>query len=339
MSNAYKIESEKPFNSNIFFKNRMFEIDSGPNIFLGFRDHIKRKGVLINTIDIKSNLAVHKYVYCDVPYPWQYRLWFKIIQTAKAKNVLFCFESPVVNPFNYIKCIHKLFNRVYTWNDRLVNNKKYFKFYLPRVNPRGGVKPKNFRSKKFLVLINSNKAVPLIFKLLSPFKSDLYIERVKAIEFFEKTIPDKFDLYGRGWNKARKFSIKDNLFGFKRFKSYKGEIKNKLGLLSNYKFCICYANTSADGYIGSGIFDCFKAGCVPIYWGAPNIEKYIPKDCFIDFRDFKNYGGLLDFLNSIDEEKYNGYIKNAKKFLASKETMETWFEKGFEKVFLESIST
>lgn len=338
-NNAYKIVSLKPFNNNVFFKNRVFEVDNGHNIFVGFRDRIKRNKVLINTIDIKSNLPVYKYVYCDVPYPWQYRLWFEIIRTRKEKNILFCFESPIVNPFSHIKCIHKLFSRVYTWNGRVVDNKKYFKFYIPLINFGVGIEPKNFPSRKFLVLISANKTVPLIFRLLSPFKSDLYKERIKSIEFFEKVIPDKFDLYGRGWNKARKFSTKDKLFGFKRFKSYKGEIANKLELLSNYKFCICYENTSADGYITEKIFECFKAKCVPIYWGAPNIEKYVPKNCFINFRDFKDYSDLLDFLNSIDEEKYNEYIKNANEFLASKKTRETWFEKGFEKVFLKSIST
>lgn len=332
-----KIVSLKPFNNNVFLKNRVFEAEYSTNIFVGFSDRIKRNNVLINTIDIKPDLPAHKYIYCDVPYPWQYSFWFKIIRTKKEKNILFYFESPIVNPFNHIKCIHKLFSRVYTWNDRLVDNKKYFKFYIPKTNSRSGIKPKTFQSRKFLALVNANKTVPLIFRLLSPFKSDLYRERVKSIAFFEKAIADEFNLHGKGWNKARKFSVRDNLFGFKTFKSYKGGFKNKLELLSDYKFCICFENTSADGYITEKIFDCFKAGCVPIYLGAPNIKKYIPEDCFIDFRDFRDYGELLEFLKSIKEEKYNEYITNANEFLTSKQTIETWFEEGFEKVFLESI--
>ncbi len=65
------------------------------------------------------------------------------------------------------------------------------------------------------------------------------------------------------------------------------------------------------------IFDCFFAGIVPIYYGAPNIEEYIPKNTFINFRDFKNYKELDLFLKSVDEDAYNLYMKNIRIFLNS----------------------
>jgi hypothetical protein len=60
--------------------------------------------------------------------------------------------------------------------------------------------------------------------------------------------------------------------------------------LEKYKFSICYENArDTPGYITEKIFDCFFAGCVPIYWGANNITDHIPKECFIDKRDFEDY--------------------------------------------------
>ena len=91
------------------------------------------------------------------------------------------------------------------------------------------------------------------------------------------------------------------------------------------------------GYITEKIFDCFKARSVPIYWGASDIEKYIPKDCFIDFRDFASYEDLLNFLTSIDEKRYNFYIDNIEKLLADKKFLSQWFEVGFSKFFLEHV--
>ena len=41
------------------------------------------------------------------------------------------------------------------------------------------------------------------------------------------------------------------------------------------------------GYISEKIFDCFFAGTVPLYLGAPDIEDYIPADTFIDLRQFR----------------------------------------------------
>ena len=39
---------------------------------------------------------------------------------------------------------------------------------------------------------------------------------------------------------------------------------------------------NVNGYVTEKIFDAFKAGCVPVYWGAENITKYVPAECFID---------------------------------------------------------
>src|SRR5207244_2755686 len=86
----------------------------------------------------------------------------------------------------------------------------------------------------------------------------------------------------------------------------------------NYKFCFCYENMGEqEGYITEKIFDSFTAGCVPIYLGATNITSYIPKECFIDRRDFASESDLYDFLKSIDRGTYNGYLKAIRSFLES----------------------
>jgi len=48
----------------------------------------------------------------------------------------------------------------------------------------------------FSCLINANKA----FKENLP--SDLYLERLNTIRWYEKNAPDKFELYGMGWDKS-----------------------------------------------------------------------------------------------------------------------------------------
>jgi hypothetical protein len=49
--------------------------------------------------------------------------------------------------------------------------------------------------------------------------------------------------------------------------------------------------------------------------GAKNIFDFIPQNCLVDLRDFKNNDDLYSFLKSVDESKYNNYISNIKKFL------------------------
>src|SRR4051794_23704286 len=64
-------------------------------------------------------------------------------------------------------------------------------------------------------------------------------------------------------------------------KCYKGRIPGlncgteKINILKKYRFCFCMENSvDLRGYVSEKIFACFAAGCVPIYWGAPNIEEY-----------------------------------------------------------------
>ena len=91
--------------------------------------------------------------------------------------------------------------------------------------------------------------------------------------------------------------------------------------MQNYKFAICYENIKdQNGYITEKIFDCFFAGCVPIYWGAKNITDHIPENCFIDKRKFHTYEELYRYINSMDDITYLSYLDNIEEFLKSSES-------------------
>lgn len=335
-----------PGNTKHYLGNGIFDIkkiDDWNIVCIELKKFLEKNNIEINTYDIPTKEIPYKYIYFDLPYLWDFKslpVW-KMILSHKEKNILFLNETPIVIPYNYMKIFHQFFTKIFTWNDDLVDNKKYFKFYLPQNSLGLHIPVKKFKNKKFLTLINSNKSALLAFKIFSPESKELYSEREKAIEFFEKKVPDEFFLFGRGWNKPKKYSLTDTIFGYKKYSSYKGEIKigDKVELLSNFKYCICFENiTNVNGFVTEKIFDCFKAKCVPIYWGPPNIEKYIPKDCFIDFKNFDyNYEKLLKYLRSIDENRYGEYIENIKKLLLNEKFKAVWLEDGFFNFFLKDI--
>ena len=331
----------------IFDKKKINPWMDWVGIFIPLKKYLNKRKIDICTYDKLTEESSYRYVYFDLPYPWDlsnFNAW-KLILTNRDKNILICHEPPIIIPFNYMKMFHFFFSKIYTWDDKIVDNRKYFIFYRPQYKLSWNISYQKFKSKKkfgnkkFLVLINSNKSPFFPFKILSPFGKELYSKRIKAIEFFEQNIPDNFFLYGKGWNKPKKYNLTEKLFGFKKYFTYKGEIKNKIEKLADFKYSICFENlTDVDGYLTEKIFDCFKARCVPIYWGASNIEKYIPKNCFIDFRDFDlNYEKLLNFLVSIDEKKYGKYIKNIEKLLINKKFVNQWFEVGFINFFYNEI--
>jgi len=332
----------KPFNHKAFYKNAIFDERSwtGSSPYLiAARKLLAQKNIILNTIDIASNSPTQKDIYMDVPYPWELQLWVRILRNKK-KSILFIVEPPIVNPFNHMGIFHFFFSKVYSWNDGIIDNVKYFKYYLPVITDFIRTDRIPFKEKKLLIMMNMNWLPFLPFKLLSFSKKELYTERIKALEFFDTYYPSDFCLYGKGWNKPQRFSIKQKIFGYKKYKTHQGEFlsKDKHKILSRFKFCLCFENCEIAGNISEKIFDSFKARCVPVYLGAPNIEDYISSKCFIDFRKFKNYQELVEFLNSIDEETYNGYLKEIEEFLKSKEFQKQWSIDTFAKVFLKTVA-
>lgn len=277
---------------------------SRSNLFRYLKDELLHLGYNFNTIDMISDLNKVSYIFFfDVPE--ENNPYYKkcLEMNLNSKMVLFLWEPSAVNSRNYILSHHENFKYVFTWNDDLVNNIKYFKFYYP--NP-------NFNEIKLLDLpLEKNLCTLIAGNKKSHEVGELYSERLKLIEFCEKNKYIDFDFYGRGWNKGlRKF--------FSKYRNYKGETNDKLVTLSNYTFTICYENQrNLNGYITEKIIDCFYASSIPIYWGAPNICKYIPKNCFIDRRDFKNEKDLFEYIKSLKELEISEYQKNIRDFLKS----------------------
>lgn len=330
-----------PYNSNQYLHDRAF--DRGKNrgiestIFLHLQEFLNRRGIDIHTYDMPQAKMASLFVCFDVPYPWDVRAWGAILRHT-GPRVLIANESALIIPFNYWKTIHRLFSKVFTWHEPLVDGRKYIRIRLPKSSDGIKTKARPFSQKKFLVLINKNTKPFSLFRLFGTFGEELYTWRLAAIGFFERVIPGQFDLYGRGWNKPKKYSLSERILGFKKYASYKGAVEDKFTVLSGYKFSICFENlTGVDGYVTEKIFDCLKARCVPVYWGARDITQYIPKNCFIDFRDFGNFEKLLEFITSVDEAAYNTYIANIETLLADKAFRGRWFEEWFSEFFFAEI--
>jgi hypothetical protein len=218
-------------------------------------------------------------------------------KVPKEKMVLVMWEPPTVQPELYDPQIQAHFGTIFTWDDDLVDNQKFFKFHYPALNPRIKDTPP-FEKKKFCVMISR--------RLTSKHPKELYSKRKATIKFFEKKPAGEFDLYGFKWKEGK-------------YKNYKGPIHgNKLEKLKEYKFSICYENMGdVRGYITEKIFDCFTAGVVPVYWGASNITDYIPESCFIDRRRFASDEEMYQFLKKVTKEKYQQYLDSTAEFLVS----------------------
>jgi alpha(1,3/1,4) fucosyltransferase len=198
------------------------------------------------------------------------------INQNRLPKYLIAMESPLINGLNGDVSYLSKFNHVFTWQEGEMMFPSNIKF-------------EEFENNRdiFSCMIVGNKSKG----------GDLYSERLKVIEWYGES--KLFHLYGKGWNCP----------------SWRGEVPYKRDILSRSIFCWCYENHSMDNWITEKIFDCFTAGCIPIYWGAPNVTQYIPKECFINRRDFKNTEEVHEYLLNITPDKIEEYQSNIKYFL------------------------
>lgn len=227
----------------------------------------------------------------------------------KEKSILFLWEPRKVN-LDY--CSY--FYRVYIHDDRIVDGKRFHKFYYPYLMPMLTDMPA-FEERKLCVLITRNWTE----------------HRSKIVKFFQKKPFGEFEFYGRD---PGLFSDSEMYLG-KVPGTHSGD--EKLALLKHYRFCFCFENCFNPGYISEKIFSGFAAGCIPVYLGAPNVIDYIPKNCFIDYRDFANNEELYRFLKSMSAATYQRYIECIQAFLQSEQGY-LFTPEHFEEIIYEAIA-
>lgn len=87
-------------------------------------------------------------------------------------------------------------------------------------------------------------------------------------------------------------------------------VTNKLKFQKKYKFALALENTSFKGYITEKLIEAYAAGGIPIYWGAPDIEKYFNKYSFVNIMDYSTLEDALGFIKRLDQddELYKSYL-------------------------------
>jgi len=278
---------------------------------------LRERGVSIDTLDQHQIDDFEKIIFLDLPIKNNTNL--SRLHEKGIELFLVILESPIVKKDNWIIENHKFFKKVFTWNDDWVDNRKYIPLKLAN----------KIRSKVNDFPSSRNRMCTIIAgKKKNKDVRELYTERVKAIEWFEKNHPEDFDLYGIGWDMytfSRPFSRFNRFTSLrkllaKKYRTYKGTIVSKSEVLSKYNFSICYENAlDIPGYITEKIFDCFFAGCIPIYLGAPNIADFVPRNCFIDKRAFATYEELYSYMKNMSIIDYQKHIDNIELFISSSE--------------------
>jgi len=311
------------------------------------------RGIELHTLDVNQSAGKES----------DFNLYIEsvpLITQGQGKNYLIRFETDLTVLANADTAYLQQFDGIFTWDKSLLEanpqstiglglaKEKLHLITIPNPLPaefsHHRIVNLGFSARpQFCILIASNRHANCLDERA------LYAERVKAIRWFEANAPSDFVLYGHGWKVPQKrFGMLGKLryrlakvppfvMGKPVFPSYDGPVNSKFTALSQARFSICFENArDIRGYLTEKIFDCLFAGCVPIYWGDPEVEKVISKNCFIDFRQFQSYQTLYDFLKGLSPEEYQAYQLAGQQFLASPQ-FQVFSSAAFAKQIIDSI--
>jgi hypothetical protein len=331
--------------SHHFLRDRLFDRGAAkyggddllaPHVHL--RDWFEERGLPVHTADrlLERDNGADRAVYVS------FGMLDKYEELASRPEVtvsaFFGFECPIVEPSMYreLPRAQRFFRRLFSWTDastllRFTGTPvRVERFWWPQSFDRVHDPLWRRTGRRFLVMINANK-LPRVYW------NELYTERMRAVEFFSRT--GEIDLYGKGWGGPSMrvgrtrvpYTVKRIFLAGQRAwdrvrpaprlvsarRAWKGAAESKSDVLSQYTFALCFENATLPGWITEKIFDCFFAGTVPVYWGAPDVADYIPAETFIDMRRFGGYEDLRRYLHELSPGDVGRYRQAAREFVES----------------------
>ena len=243
-------------------------------------------------------------------------------------SYVFIYEDPLVRPLNDDRALLARYRKVFTWHlGQLAELRNAVRLDYPNtLQPR---RTPGFAGRDLhCVMLASNKA------LMKPDARSLHERRIATIRAFERLAPQRFALYGQGWDIP---AVRPGLAGraLKRvhewvsrvapgrrpFPSWQGKALRKTDVLDRARFAITYENSrGSPGYLTEKLFDCLASACVPVYIGSPGWQQVVPADCCIDGDRFADPAQLVAYLETITAAQFEALQAAGRAFLEDPQT-------------------
>lgn len=328
-----------------FLQDRLFDPATNPlageNILLPFlrlKQHFEARGIPVHTADLMpATVDEVVKVYASLGIVDDYAALAR--RPDVRLSAFFAFECPIVEPtlYSVLPRVRRHVKRIMTFSDARSLTPftgdpavPVHRFVWPQCLDGVNEEAWAHADRGFVTMINANK-LPRVYR------DELYTRRLAAVAYFHRF--GEIDLYGKGWGRApmrvgkswmpwtirrwqeRAWEARQRRWPDPTYAAVaaaaRGTVDSKSATLRRYRFAICFENMVLPGWITEKIFDCFAAGCVPVYWGAPEVADVIPPEAFIDMRRFEGFDDLRAFLHAVTPAQWQGYREAARHFLAS----------------------
>lgn len=301
------------------------------------RDRLAEHGLPLVTADRVLDGAADPRRTLVISYDWL-PLTRELLARGARPAILTSLEPPVIawELYAHLRAISRRFSHTFLFGgaQRHVSRRtRFHQVFYPQVQVTAERAARPWAERAPLAAILSNKALarsPARWRdrprevsvkreaaaLLYPsIGRDLYQERMRGVAYFARR--GELDLYGQGWG-ARHPAVGQDVHAA-ALRAYRGLAHGKLDVLARYRFALALENCVYPGYVSEKLFDCLFAGCVPIYLGAPDVERYVPPAAFVDLRRFRSYADLRAYLFDMRESEWQAHMEAGQAFLRSEQ--------------------
>lgn len=330
------------FQGNVVFSGGKNLNDRWFEPYRRWRDKAAERGITLDTWDLHPWDTADVIVFCDLPARRRELTEVKRV-APQARLMLILIESPLGRPHCFRPENHADFEWIVTYNWRLCDERRYFRFFLPIGTAPPAASPP-FAERRPLVMINTNRrlgpmglfafrqpgltGLPGVGWAFSDWKvglsgiwnqtqGELYSRRREMARLADAEFPGLLDVFGPGWSGERTGWF-DRFHATRPFACARGPSGPKDVLLPRYRFGVAFENMVGDvGYISEKIFDTLAAGVVPIYYGDLRIAEHVDPECFIDAREFSSDRELMRFVRDCPEAEWLRRREAGQRYLAS----------------------
>jgi hypothetical protein len=209
-----------------------------------------------------------------------------------------------------------------TYDDRLVDNRRYFSmrpraYYRERI--RTGL---DFGDRQVGCLVGTNRHFHYRSGLMAMKKGwhfswqdwldyvlcpgQLITYRADVGRRCSQYPPGTFDIYGEGWDTATQ-------------NVYRGvPTESTLSYVGKYRYYMAFENqTGEHSLVSERVWDALWGDSVPMYHGNKRLDRYIPRECFVDASAFDSPKDMLDWLAGSSEGEWTKYREAGREFIRS----------------------
>ena len=266
----------------------------------------------------------------------------KLMGLGAIGKVLLCCESPLfaANFYHRLANLSKKFEHCIVFRGSLKTTSPLVNshvMHFPSFETASHELDISWEARKYLAMVAGNKYWKIRRSFVREFaatikdivyrrpkrfsnlhaSAQLHDQRLEAIALFGSR--GELDLFGDGWKSLQNLPLRWQ-------KELSATIKkldpspcpNKLATLANYKYSLCVENIEFPGYVTEKLIDCLVAGVAPIYLGAPDIQDFVPAECYIDARKFSSFEQLALYLEKIPKQDWQEIRDCGRSFLTGR---------------------